>query len=233
MKKKKDVAVGVASGEFEDMLDELGPDVLKARVAITERGELDRWVGSIIGRTPHVSKDDDFVRASLCRYIDGDPNWGDDPTRVAGLGVKKKDGNQTEQRDDTHTQAETPEGEDAMTTKKNGNGNAPAAAKANGKKAVEKSAPPKKEAAKSDRPLGKTTGMTRAAWFMDFIRGHKDNLPADEKILEKAVAEFGDKVVGPGTSFTPAAMRSWWNTCCRRGTSGLTKKDMIKHAEKK
>ena len=113
--------------------------------------------------------------------------------------------------------------------KKNGNAKVDAQKK-NGKKAV-----PPKQAKTAEKkivkrpagPLGKTTGKPRTGWFMDFIREHRDKMPPDDRILEIAVKEFGKENVGKGTVFTPKQMRGWWNCFCKRGSRGLTKKDMI------
>jgi hypothetical protein len=107
-----------------------------------------------------------------------------------------------------------------------------AAPKTNGKKAAPKTAAPAKAAEKKIEkraagPLGKTTGKSRTAWFVDFFATHKGKIPADDKILMIAVKEFGEGNVGKGTVFTPTQMRGWFNCFCKRGSRGLTKKDMI------
>ena len=157
MKKKirrADIPNGVRNSEFEDLLSTIGPDHLKGRIGNATRDVLDRWVEEIAGQKPNDTHDNEFVAASLCRYIDGDKNWGDDPKRVEYLNGKKttvttEEGNPSNQEHETHTQAETPEGEEIM--KKNGKTAVKTPAKKNVKKAaksvIPKASPPAMEKA--------------------------------------------------------------------------------------
>jgi hypothetical protein len=84
-----DIPMAERTREFEGLLETIGPDNLKERIAASPRDVLDRWVAEIAGRPPHESHDDAFVATMLGRYIDGDKNWGDDPRRTPQEGEDK------------------------------------------------------------------------------------------------------------------------------------------------
>jgi hypothetical protein len=244
MKKKKrtDMPNGIQSREFDHLIGNTDPDELKKRILDTPRDILDRWVEEISGNKPDPSQETEFVSASLCRYIDGDKNWGDDPRRVENLSRKRKpvatqegdpeEGQEGELVDaewqeevTTHTQAETPEGEEAMTTKKNGK------KIATKKITKKKSVPPKpekikKEKKESTRLSGKSSGLTRMAWFLDILRKNREAKLTDEKIDSMAIAEFGaENIPGEKKTFTAAHMRSWFVYCAKHDRGGVKKSE--------
>jgi hypothetical protein len=250
MKKKgrrTDIPNGTRSREFEDLLVSIGPDHLKGRIGNATRDVLDRWVEEIAGQKPDDTHENEFIAASLCRYIDGDKNWGDDPRRVENLNRKRKpvsteEGSPEEQEEGplvdaewqeavvetTHEQAETPEGVEAMTTKKNGK-----------KVAAKKVVPPKpekvkKEKTESTRAIGKTSGLTRVAWFLAVLRENREKKLSDETIDASAIKEFGEEnIPGDKKTFTARHMRTWLTYCAKHGRGGLKKSETFTaHNEK-
>jgi hypothetical protein len=260
MKKKgrrTDIPNGVRSREFEDLVSSTDPEELKIRISGTPRDILDRWVEEISGNKPDPSHETVFVADSLCRYIDGVNNWGDDPRRVENLNRKRKpvaeaeggpdeageegpivDAEWQEPEVQTHTQAETPEGEEVMTAKKNGK-------KVAAKKAAEKKAVPpkpekvkkekvKKEKTESSRLVGKTSGLTRMAWFLAVLRENREKKLSDEMIDASAIKEFGEEnIPGDKKTFTAGHMRSWFVYCVKNGRGGIKKSETFTaHNEK-
>jgi len=256
--KRVDVPNGTRSSEFEDLLVSIGPDHLKGRISNATREVLDRWVEEIAGQKPDDTHDNEFIAASLCRYIDGDKNWGDDPKRVANLNRKRRvvaeaeEGNpdgpeedpateaEWKEEETTHGQAETPEGEKIMKTNGNGKVAAKTPAEKNGKKAVEKkSIPPKPEKVKKEKkasvhPVGKTTGSRRMAWFLDVLRNNGDAKLSDAKIDALAVKEFGaENIPGDKGTFSASHLRGWFIYCRKAGRGGVKKSDTFpEHNEK-
>jgi hypothetical protein len=128
-----------------------------------------------------------------------------------------------EREDDSHTHTEQ---EDVM---KKGNGKALEAKKTNSKKADEISIPPGKEMKakkESTRLVGKTTGMTRMAWFLDVLRKNREAKLSDEKIDAMAVKEFGTKnIPGENGTFSADHLRGWFTYCAKAGRGGVKKSE--------
>jgi len=234
-----DIPVAERTREFEGLLESLGPDGLKERIATSPRDVLDKWVAELAGRAPHDSQPDDFVRASLGRGIDGDANWGDDPKRM-----EKTNGNggapppaptdgTTEET--THTQGEAPEGEEVMTPK---NGNGKKATEKTGKKATTKkmAPPPRPEKVKKEKKGPKVfvkpdgTIMTRPwgernAWFVKVFKANKVAKHSIDSIMKKAEKEFGKENVGRG-AWTPDRLVTALTEHAKKGMYGLSKEDL-------
>ena len=207
--------------EFEDLLESIGAEGLKERVAGATRETLDKWVTELAGKPSNPAQPNDFVAASLGRWIDGVKNWGDPPP------PQIVNGNKNTPEDATpHTQAETPSKEEDEMKK----GSTATAAKKNGKKTITpKSVPPGKEKVKTEKkagtlPVGKTTKKTRAAFILDLlIQNRKDKL-SDAALLVKAQKEFGEDLVpGPSGTFTIAHQRGVANKDRVLGRRGLKK----------
>ena len=228
-----DIPVRGMSREFENLIYSTDPDALKSRIIETPREVLDRWVEEISGNRPDETHDDAFVAAALCRYIDGDKNWGDDPRRVDNLSRKRKatteEGNQAEQPEEiTHAPAEDlPSQEEEEMSK-------PIQKK---KEATKKSTPPKKkkvskppkspsEKKESTRLIGKTTGKTRMAWFLNALKENFTKKLSDEKIDTLAAHEFGlENIPGKKGTFCASHMRGSFNSYRKCGRYGLSMSD--------
>jgi hypothetical protein len=218
----------VKANEFEMMLAKDGPDALKERVAKAARADLDRWVTELAGQSPHASHDNEFVAASLIRWIDGDKNWGDDPKRMEKTngngGAPPPEPTEGTTEETTHEQAETPEGAEAMTTKK---------------KTTHKAVPPKKEkvakppkAKKEPKVMRKPDGTIvkrpwgeRTAWFVKAFKANKEAKLTGEQIMVKAAKEFGKDNVGKG-AWTLERLIEAMTTYAKKEQYGMEKSDL-------
>lgn len=232
--RRDDIPATTKTREFEDLLESLGADGLKEKVTSAPRDLLDKWVQELAGQTPHDSHPNEFVAASLCRWIDGDKNWGDDPKRMektsgnGGAPPPEPTDGTTETTTHTPAEGEPSTEEDEMTTKKNGK-----------KTTAPKSVPPKKEkvaktpkAKKEPKVMRKPDGTIvkrpwgeRTAFFVKLFKANKEAKLTGEQIMAKAEKEFGKENVGRG-AWTSDRLVTALTEHAKKEMYGLSKEDL-------